>query len=686
MRVSLLLLAASAVSADADQSSALVAANPIRKVVTMLQKMQKKVEAEGEKEKELFDKFMCFCKTGGTDLAKSIGDTTTKIPELQATIEETISQKAQLEEDLKKHQVDRAAAKAAMAEATALREKEAADFAGISTDLKTNIAAIGKATAAIEKGMAGAFLQTSEASILKKLVMSDSNNLLDIDRQDLASFLSGENSEGSGNVGAIAGILKQMTDTMTKSLDEATATETAAIATFDSLIKAKTDEVNALTAAIEDKTRRVGEAGVSIVQMKGDLTDSESALIADTKFLGDLKKNCASKEAEWAIIVKSRSEEMLALADTIKILNDDDALEMFKKTLPGASASLVQLTVSNKASRNHALAVLEAARGNKNSDRQQIDFIMLALRGKTAGFEKVIKLIDNMVALLGQEQADDEHKKEYCEMQFDFTDDKKKELERSVSKLETSIDDAKEGIASLTTDIQSLSDGVVALDKSVAEATEQRQEENDDAKTLIQSDSAAKDILAFAKNRLNKFYNPKLYKPDGAASFMQIFSHGKADPGPAPEAPKEFKKNSEGGTGVIGMIDLLIKDLDTEITEAETEERLAQEEYEELMSDSATKRASDSKSITEKEGVKANTEAALAAAESSLKDTKSELMATMEYEASLHAECDWLIKFFDMRKEARAGEIDSMKKAKAVLSGADFSLVQTKESMFLGRA
>jgi len=674
-----------AVAASADSSNA--GANPIRKVVTMLQKMQKKVEAEGEKEKELFDKFMCYCKNGANDLGKAIGDTNTKIPELQTTIEESISQKAQLEEDLKKHQVDRSAAKAAMAEATALREKEAGEFATVSTDLKTNIAAIVKATDAIEKGMGGAFLQTSAASLLKKLVMSDSMQLLDVDRQDLASFLAGGSTDGyAPGSGAITGILKQMSDTMTKSLDEATATETDAIATFDSLIKAKTNEVDALTAAIEDKTRRVGELGVSIVQMKGDLSDSESALIADTKFLAELKKSCGTKEAEWAIIVKSRSEEMLALADTIKILNDDDALEMFKKTLPGSSASFVQETVSASASKKHALALLEAARLSKKSDRQKIDFIMLALRGKTEGFEKVIKLIDDMVALLGEEQLDDDHKKEYCEMQFDFTEDKKKELERKVSKLETAIDDAKEGIATLTTDIAALNDGIVALYKSVAEATEQRKEENSDFKTLVQSDAAAKDILAFAKNRLNKFYNPKLYKPDGAASFMQIAAHGKADPGPAPEAPKEFKKNAEGGTGVIGMIDTLIKDLDTEITEAETEEKLAQEEYEELMADSASKRASDSKSVADKEGVKANTEAALAADESNLKDKKSELMATMEYEAGLHAECDWLIKFFDMRKEARAGEIDSMKKAKAVLSGADFSLVQTKEARFLGRA
>merc|ERR1719197_594364 len=157
-------------------------------------------------------------------------------------------------------------------------------------------------------------------------------------------------------------------------------------------------------------------------------------------------------------------------------------------------------------------------------------------------------------------------------------------------------------------------------------------------------------------------------------------------PPPPPEAPGAYEKKGEESGGVIAMIDALVKDLDTEMTEAETEEKLAQEEYEELMADSAAKRASDSKSVTDKEGVKANTEAALAADESALKDKKSELMATMEYDASLHAECDWLIKFFDMRKEARAGEIDSMKKAKAVLSGADFSLVQTKEARFLGRA
>merc|ERR1719335_839816 len=122
-------------------------------------------------------------------------------------------------------------------------------------------------------------------------------------------------------------------------------------------------------------------------------------------------------------------------------------------------------------------------------------------------------MIDKMVAQLKTEQLDDETKKENCEAQFDATDDKKKGLEHSISDLETAIATEEESISTLTEEIKNLEKGIVDLDKSVAEATEQRKEEHQEFTELIASDSAAKEILGFAKNRLNKFYNPKLYKP-----------------------------------------------------------------------------------------------------------------------------------------------------------------------------
>merc|ERR1719498_208542 len=106
---------------------------------------------------------------------------------------------------------------------------------------------------------------------------------------------------------------------------------------------------------------RVGELAVEIVQMKNDLGDTAEALVEDKKFLADLEKNCATKSQEWEAIVKSRNEELLALADTIKVLNDDDSLELFKKTLPGAAASFVEMKVSSTAVQARALAAIRSA-------------------------------------------------------------------------------------------------------------------------------------------------------------------------------------------------------------------------------------------------------------------------------------------------------------------------------------
>merc|ERR1719352_1844259 len=157
-----LALAATAESLAVSGSSRLTV-NPIRRVVTMLQNMQKKVESEGVKEEALFEKFMCYCKNGKGALESSIEQAKGKNEQLAASIKETDAALKQTKADLKDAQTSRAEAKAAVAKATALREKEAAAYAQESGEFKTNLAAMKKATAAIEKGAGGAFLQTSTA-------------------------------------------------------------------------------------------------------------------------------------------------------------------------------------------------------------------------------------------------------------------------------------------------------------------------------------------------------------------------------------------------------------------------------------------------------------------------------------------------------------------------------------------
>merc|ERR1719162_1947866 len=155
--------------------------------------------------------------------------------------------------------------------------------------------------------MTGAFVQTSAASTLQKII-AQNKDMEEDDRQALSAFLQGT-SDYAPSSGQITGILKTLNDEMTKSANENKAAEDAAITAFDSLTAAKAKEINALTAALETKMLRTGELAVEIVQMKNDLGDTEAALIQDQAFLKDMEKNCAKKSAEWSAIVQTRNEE-----------------------------------------------------------------------------------------------------------------------------------------------------------------------------------------------------------------------------------------------------------------------------------------------------------------------------------------------------------------------------------------
>merc|ERR1719162_2008713 len=192
---------------------------------------------------------------GGGDLSKSIDAAEDKIPSVSSDIEAGEAKVGGAHADLKQAQTDRAAAKAAMEEATALREKEAKTYADFKAEHDTDIAAIAKATTAVENGVAGSFLQTPAAQVLQRVVSKV--DPAEADQEAITAFLSQRTGYAPAS-GEIIGILKQMGDTMAASLADATATEGGAIETYKGLIAAKTKEVAALTATIEAKTQQIG--------------------------------------------------------------------------------------------------------------------------------------------------------------------------------------------------------------------------------------------------------------------------------------------------------------------------------------------------------------------------------------------------------------------------------------------
>lgn len=226
------------------------------------------------------------------------------------------------------------------------------------------------------------------------------------------------------------------------------------------------------------------------------------------------------------------------------------------------------------------------------------------------------------------------------------------------------MEEAKETIATLADEIKGLAESITALDKSVAEATANRKAENAEYKESMAANVAAKKLLEMAEARLSKFY---------AGKFMQIRVHDAdaAPPSPPPETWDAYKTKGEGAGGVGQMLRVLMTDLEKEITESKVEEKSAQSEYERFIADSGEKRRVDAQALADKESAKADLEKALQTMAATRKSTRFEAMAKAETLRDLHIECDFLLSNYETRQEARTGEVDSLKKAKAVLSGSD---------------
>jgi hypothetical protein len=692
-----------------------VEANPIRKVVTLLQDMQKELQTEAEKEQDLYEKFMCYCEGNTGEMTKSAEEAGTKITELKAKLEAEKAEKAQLDQALIGHKKDRAAAQNDLQKASGIREKEHADFVAETGDSKSNLDQMNAAITALEKGLGKAFLQaqTGEAAQRLQKVVDSAMSVDDYQRNLVLSFLAGKQNpfgDYQSSSGEIVGILKSMKDEMDKDLNGAISDEEKAASGFTELSAAKKAEISAAGSAIETKTQRSGELAVSVVTTADDIEDTTKELGDLQSFLANLASQCATKKSEWGERQQVRAEEIAAISEAIKILNDDDALDLFKKTLSFEQAprnvashsfGMLQLKVKKSpASRAHDM--IEATLSKAGKHKAQLELIELSLKAKKVDFSKILAMIEGMAQVLHEEQKDDDTQKTFCDSDIEKSTREKKDTEEAVASSQAFIEETTAESASTAEEIVSLGKEIKSLDKAVAEATEQRKEEHAEFLVFTQQTNAALQLIDKAKNRLMKFYKPNFYKeapkqelteeesiyslsgrsdmiataaPDYIAGtsqtvYAQISSHSHAAPPPPPETWGAYQKKEGKSNGVMALMDMLLKELSGDMTDAENEEKTSQRDYERLMSDSQTTRAQNAKSITDKEAAKADMDTAVEETKAKLDSQQTSLANLHQYILQLHASCDFLVENYDLRKAARENELTSLANAKATLSGA----------------
>merc|ERR1719171_3306344 len=228
-----------------------------------------------------------------------------------------------------------------------------------------------------------------------------------------------------------------------------------------------------------------------------------------------------------------------------------------------------------------ASELVQSAMESDSAHAKNRHLILTALHSGTGGFEKVTGMIDGMVGVLEGEQVKDDDLDKWCLGELDKAKDEAKATETDIGDLGAAVEEQRDAIATVTSEIEALKKGLVELDKIVAESTEQRKKEHATFVDESASNQAAMELLGMAKNRLNKFYNPTLYKEapkkeDDDDFFAQISAR---QPGPAPETFGEYKK-SESSSGVIAMIDDMVRDVEKDLAEAKRDEEEAQKDYE----------------------------------------------------------------------------------------------------------
>merc|ERR1719159_563629 len=262
--------------------------------------------------------------------------------------------------------------------------------------------------------------------------IADTAHIDSFDRDSLVAFLQQKTGEGAPGTDTIVGIMKQMLEDMEKSSAEADADEAKAAAAFADLSGSKTKEISVATAAIETKTVRSGELAVSTVQAQNALDDAEEELADSQKMLATLKVQCVEKTKEFQTRSALRAQEVAAISEAIAILNDDDALDVFKKAVPSAAAfpqtvGFLQAkhTKANRFQKAHTM-IAGAAQMYNSKPLSLLAYSMrvqIKLGAKAQNFNQILGMIDNMVKILAAEQGDDDKHKEYCEGEFDKSAD-----------------------------------------------------------------------------------------------------------------------------------------------------------------------------------------------------------------------------------------------------------------------
>merc|ERR1719325_43478 len=550
-------------------------------------------------------------------------------------------------------------------DATAVRGKEAADFAKNEAELLDCIDTLERAIGIISKEMAKnpAALAQIDTSSTARLVQTlgaviDAAGFAANDKQKLVALVQSQNSDDQEELGApaaavykshstgIVDVLEDMKEKAEGSLSDLRKEETSSNHNFGMLKQSLEDQIAADTKDMEDEKAAKAEAAEGKATAAGDLGETVKLLKNTQDDLATASATCMQVAADHEATVKARNEELKLLRRQKKILEDT--------TSGAASQTYSMLQVARLQSRTD-LAGLEVvqlvkqlARKHHSSALTQLASRMTAaIRFGTSGgedpFAKVKGLIENMIAKLEAEAKAEATEKAYCDDEMAKTESKRGELMDDVSKLSAKIDQATSKSATLSAEIKQLEAELAELLKKQAEMDKIRQEEN---AAFLQAKADLTTGLAGVRQALSVLRD---YYASAAALVQQ------------PAAPALHTKASGAGTSIVGILEVVESDFATGLAKEESQEDDAQSLYDEITQENKVTKTMKDQDVKYKTAEVKSLAKAIAELSSDKETLSTELAAVNEYYAKLKDRCIAKPETYEERKARREAEINGLK-------------------------
>jgi len=559
-----------------------------------------------------------------------------------------------------------------------MRQKQLAEFTEEEKDMMGSIGSMKGALQELGKHNEAALVQSSvsaqESGILQIVVSlrhelhKHASLLTPTQRRVVSSFVKTSNDHSNEEAallqeqsphagyapqsGAIFGVIGGMKESFESNLADSQREETSNQHDYESVKSAKSAEITAGQSLQETKSAELANTDERNAQSKQDLHDTKNVLAADTKFLANLKEQCANVGAEFAERTKTRQLESQAVSKALAHLSSDDAMDLASRTF-----GFLQV---QKDSAKRAAGVNGLLKVAKLDPRISI----LAMKARNDAFVKVRESIQSMVDKLVQEKEDEIKHKDFCvdeinknEAETDAKNRMKQNHQAKIEELTMLIDQLTKGIAELKAEI---ADTYV----QVKRAGEDRNRENKEFQMTVADQRATQKLIAGALDILKGFYEKSALVQQGQKVAQP------AGP-PPPPSFKKYENNAQSG-GVMGMMEQVMADAKAMEEEALQGEEAGQVAYETFITDSNTIIKDAQRQIVNKTEDRAKADAEKAQKTQELEQVDEEIMELAGALADLHSSCDYTIKNFDAKQEARDNEITGLKEAIAIFSGAKF--------------